>query len=218
MSEARACKECGKMFTPKGREKYCPGPHYRPCPICGVSVLVKYLSDPPAKCDNCKGKKMKPVNKVKSLFDIDSNKSVEPVKVEPEIQPEIQSDHVANNVSEATTQSEVKPSYAVANKIPKKSRKQRSFETTTVDPTNSNIVDPEEFCNSLSGKHFKFNGPGPFGKYDFIPNHDYVLNLERKDGNYLATSSLDLTTGMKVTCYCMYSSQVSIGNRFMPLK
>lgn len=218
MSEARACKECGKMFTPKGRERYCPGPHYRPCPICGVEVLVKYLSDPPAKCNNCKGKRMKPVNKVKSLFNIDDSKDIKPVTKEPEIRPELQVEPNVHIEGSAEPKKEDNSSYAVANKIPKKSKKQRSFEATTVDPNNSNAIDPEEFCNSMSGRNFKFNGPGPFGKYDFVPNHDYVLNLERKDGNYLATSSLDLTTGMKVTCYCMYSSQISIGNRFSPLK
>lgn len=56
-SQLRKCKECGKTFLPKGREQYCPDIHYRPCPICGAPVEAKYLSDPPRKCDKCKGKK-----------------------------------------------------------------------------------------------------------------------------------------------------------------
>lgn len=56
-NQLRKCKECGKTFLPKGREQYCPNIHYRPCPVCGVPVEVKYLSDPPRKCNNCKGKK-----------------------------------------------------------------------------------------------------------------------------------------------------------------
>ena len=52
-----ACKECGKLFEPKGREKYCPDKHYRPCPVCGDPVEAKYLSDPPRRCEKCKGQK-----------------------------------------------------------------------------------------------------------------------------------------------------------------
>ena len=37
--EIRVCELCGKEFTPKiHRQKYCEGPHYRPCPICGKPV------------------------------------------------------------------------------------------------------------------------------------------------------------------------------------
>ena len=56
MIEMRKCKECGKLFHPKGREKYCSDIHYRPCPICGTPVEAKYLSDPPRRCNNCKSK------------------------------------------------------------------------------------------------------------------------------------------------------------------
>lgn len=54
MPEMRKCKECGKLFQPKGREQYCSDIHYRPCPICGTPVEAKYLSDPPRRCANCK--------------------------------------------------------------------------------------------------------------------------------------------------------------------
>lgn len=47
--EMRKCKECGKLFVPKGREQYCSAIHYRPCPVCGKLVEAKYLSDP-ARC------------------------------------------------------------------------------------------------------------------------------------------------------------------------
>lgn len=58
------CKECGKQFEAKSpRVAYCSDIHYRPCPICGKPVEAKYLSDPPRRCEDCKGKsipKMKP--------------------------------------------------------------------------------------------------------------------------------------------------------------
>lgn len=68
--EMRKCKECGKMFMPKGREKYCPDVHYRPCPDCGKPVIAKYLSDPARKCDDCKHKRGSGASKPKALFNI----------------------------------------------------------------------------------------------------------------------------------------------------
>ena len=58
--EMRKCKECGKLFAPKGREQYCSDIHYRPCPVCGKPVEAKYLSDPARRCEDCKkaGKKV----------------------------------------------------------------------------------------------------------------------------------------------------------------
>lgn len=67
--EQRICKECGKIFIPKGREKYCSDKHYRPCPCCGEPTEVLYFSDPPRKCDKCRGRKSQsPAPKQKNSF------------------------------------------------------------------------------------------------------------------------------------------------------
>lgn len=52
----KICKECGKEFEAKNaRQAYCNRRHYRPCPVCGVPVFAKYLSDPARSCSNkCK--------------------------------------------------------------------------------------------------------------------------------------------------------------------
>ena len=39
------CKICGKEFDRIGNAVYCPGPHYRPCPICGEPVEFHRLSE-----------------------------------------------------------------------------------------------------------------------------------------------------------------------------
>lgn len=44
------CKICGKSFERKGNSVYCPGPHYRPCPVCGKPVEFHRLSDPIRCC------------------------------------------------------------------------------------------------------------------------------------------------------------------------
>lgn len=85
MPELRKCKECGKMFMPKGREQYCSDVHYRPCPVCGAPVIAKYLSDPPRKCDNCKHHRS-PQPKVKTLFNIEPE--TKPAEVDHEVEPE----------------------------------------------------------------------------------------------------------------------------------
>lgn len=43
------CKICGREFDRIGNAVYCPGPHYRPCPVCGKPVEYKRPSDP-IKC------------------------------------------------------------------------------------------------------------------------------------------------------------------------
>lgn len=50
----RECAACGKLFQPKGRERYCEGPHYKPCPVCGEMVVATYWSDPPKRCEKCR--------------------------------------------------------------------------------------------------------------------------------------------------------------------
>lgn len=57
----KECAACGKLFQPKGRERYCPGPHYKPCPVCGELVVATYWSDPPKRCDKCRAANAKPV-------------------------------------------------------------------------------------------------------------------------------------------------------------
>lgn len=44
------CKICGKKFERVGNSVYCPGPHYRPCPICGKPVEYRRPTDPYKCC------------------------------------------------------------------------------------------------------------------------------------------------------------------------
>ena len=81
MDTMRKCKECGKLFQPKGREQYCSDVHYRPCPVCGEPVIAKYLSDPPRRCANCKAKNKTITQHIKPLFDIKDIQS--PDTIEP---------------------------------------------------------------------------------------------------------------------------------------
>ena len=50
----KTCAACGKLFQPKGRDRYCEGPHYKPCPVCGEMVVATYWSDPPKRCERCR--------------------------------------------------------------------------------------------------------------------------------------------------------------------
>ena len=77
----RKCKECGKLFQPKGREQYCSDVHYRPCPVCGKLVEVKYLSDPPRRCENCKSQK---IQAAKPLFKLPQSEVTVQDHSEPE--------------------------------------------------------------------------------------------------------------------------------------
>lgn len=44
------CAICGKEFDRVGNGIYCPGPHYRPCPVCGKPVEFHSPKDPVRCC------------------------------------------------------------------------------------------------------------------------------------------------------------------------
>lgn len=44
------CVICGKQFDRVGNGVYCPGPHYRPCPVCGNPVKFHRPSEPYKCC------------------------------------------------------------------------------------------------------------------------------------------------------------------------
>lgn len=93
MANMRKCKECGKLFQPKGREQYCSDVHYRPCPVCGTLVEVKYLSDPPRRCANCKGSK---VPQMKPLFDLPKEEKIQSEQPKEEHKQELQENSQLN--------------------------------------------------------------------------------------------------------------------------
>lgn len=48
---SKLCKLCGKEFIPETRnQQYCKDIHYRPCPVCGKSMVIKYPSKKPTGC------------------------------------------------------------------------------------------------------------------------------------------------------------------------
>lgn len=41
----KECKICGKIFSPRSSmSRYCEGPHYSECPVCGKQFLIKEVS------------------------------------------------------------------------------------------------------------------------------------------------------------------------------
>ena len=102
----KICKECGKEFEAKSaRQQYCSGPHFRPCPVCGTPVEIKYLSDPTPKCAECRKHKTisvpepAPTAKVKKPVEesIEMNVTVPVEKIEPKVTNESEVETVDNS-------------------------------------------------------------------------------------------------------------------------
>jgi len=188
MPEMRKCKECGKLFMPKGREKYCSDVHYRPCPICGEPVIAKYLSDPPRKCEKCKHTKSQPsaVPKQKQIFG--SWNSINPNKNK--------SATIVHDSKSAPEAEIVKPVINTDDLV------------TEIPAT----IGQAEFCEQLTGTVRRYIGKAIPGS--FIPNHDYLMKVEHDEYTYGVSVSEDLTEGEDVNIFRNFSSQISIHQNF----
>ena len=169
--ELRKCKECGKMFEPKGREQYCSDVHYRPCPMCGKPVIAKYLSDPARRCDRCKGKSAKSqpsapvqpsmtikpmtITQAKSLFKLSpmTISQTKKIEVNKETEPRI--------VKEVVTR----------------------IDTDGLDSAQPR-VEPQMFMAYVRGNLFRFMRSEPLCGWD--PGHDYIIDsIDRDEGCYI---------------------------------
>lgn len=192
MPEMRKCKECGKMFTPKGREQYCSDTHYRPCPVCGTPVVAKYLSDPPRKCDKCRGKKeFASFPPTRSLFKFTLNKptSAYPFKPADSKLTEVKQNDEHND--------KIDVSMFANRKIP-------------------DTIDPQAFCEKYSETVFVFIGKECINS--FIPGHKYLVNIQKDDYSYSVSSSEDVTVDDTVDIVRPYSSQLSFHQSFVEVK
>ncbi len=190
--QLRRCKECGELFLPKGREKYCSNTHYRPCPICGTPVEVKYLSDPPKKCPNCKWRKMKPLPdalaaKSTSAFNIipegDEPSGMAQLKAEMEF-----ADQGSDGVVDGDWMDGVDISGHAA------------------------TIGVPEFCEKMTGSVMVYVGKQY--KNCFQRGHKYLLKVERNDYVYNVTSTEDLSSGEPCDLYMPLASQISFHQHF----
>lgn len=193
MKEMRRCKECGKMFVPKGREQYCPDTHYRPCPVCGKPVIVKYYNDPARRCDNCKWRKMPPLPKELAAI------SKSPYNFIPK--------------NEKSAGEALKQEAEILEELEKKSPfKDIPGWSNMLEPTVPDKIDPSAFCETLTGAVRVYIGTGH--KNNFIPGHEYVLKVERDDYNYVVSSAEDVTAEENCDCFLPFASQVSFHQHF----
>jgi len=199
MAEMRMCKECGKLFLPKGREKYCPDTHYRPCPICGTPVVNIYLSDPPRKCDNCRGRRnLKPATNHSKLFNdkkfgFDDNK----FKFAPKPAAESAKPESTPKVAQVTYTAPKIKTQDIITEIPE-------------------TIDQKEFCDEVTGTVRRY--VGPVIKNAFIPGHDYELTINHNDQTYGVKSDLDVTDHKEVNIFLHFTSQISINQNFARIK
>lgn len=202
MAELRKCKECGKMFQPKGREQYCSDIHYRPCPVCGKPVVAKYLSDPARRCDACKGvkgsllavDKPEPVYSKKLATSTLKTKSIFGFNPDPSSQGEV---------------AEAKETTVTA---------MRQFNCTKEIPAR---IDGKIFCDRVSGKTFQFIRTSPL--VGFQPQHIYTLNISQDNSAYIITTIFDNTLDREIefngknSLQIRCTSQTSFYNYFQPV-
>lgn len=199
MAELRKCKECGKMFMPKGREQYCSDVHYRPCPICGTPVIAKYLSDPPRKCDNCRGRRSaaaKP-SKPSKLFKFNDSQMFK-FGAAPKVF------------------NEPKSAQAILEPVITPKENKGLYNPSDILTELPETIDQEDFCTDITGTVRRYIGP--VIKNGFVPGHDYELEVSHSGQCYGVRSGLDVTDHAEVNIYLHYTSQISINQNFARLK
>ncbi len=222
MPEMRKCKECGKLFTPKGREQYCHDIHYRPCPNCGELVIAKYLSDPPRRCDKCKGRKSKPAEVSKEVKLIDKSKTSKPKEEKPKNKQLFKMPGF-NTSFEMKPMTAIKPIAPVGTPSQQKETKDepkidnKQNETTPSQPSKRqykipDTIDSSRFCEERTGSTMEYIGNPHINS--FIPGHTYLLKIERDDYVYWVTSVEDITCGEIVDIAMPYASQISFYQNF----
>lgn len=190
--EMRKCKECGKLFVPKGREKYCSDVHYRPCPVCGEPVEAKYLSDPPKRCAACRHRKMPPLPKElasqsKSLFNF------------------IPKDGTSNGAG-------LKKEIDIAKKMEKEAPGSSLDWATYVEPYIPSVIDATSFCEKETDQTRMYIGS--FNQTGLIPGHEYLIKVTKGRYTYEVNAVQDITTNEDCDILIPYASQISYNQNF----
>ena len=222
--ELRKCKECGKMFQPKGREQYCSDTHYRPCPICGEPVIARYLSDPPRKCDKCRGKRNV---ESKPAIDVKLSDSIKPASpTGPTVKPmqimSLSSNKSIFKINPMTipgTKQEQKPKPEIVDNKSKASEVIQSLVSMSGLEDVPIKVDSKIFCASMSGSRCRFIRKEPL--CGWIPGHEYMINVDHDVAAYIISSSKDESeekqlAGNGIALRC--ASQTSFFNYFRKVK
>jgi len=192
----RKCKECGKTFLPKGREQYCSDIHYRPCPVCGDLVEVKYLSDPPRKCSKCKHIRIK-LSTDQALSDSTSIfKAI--------VKNSNQSGELTQSESESTLLNKTSDTAA-------ENTWMKDVDIIKCAPTDSTV-----FCEHVDGTVMVYVGKQ--FKNGFIPGHRYLLKVERTDYVYHVSSTEDISTNESCDILIPYASQISFYQSFAKIR
>ena len=185
MSDLRACKECGKLFQPKGREQYCSEIHYRPCPECGEPVVAKYLSDPPRRCEKCKNIRSKDASNASSTKFVTIKMPPIPViKLDDNFKSAVNS----NKPKVDAKPVEIEIDLSDTEKIPE--RRETEF-----------------FCSEMSGSTVRFIRKQPL--CGWVPGKDYKVDVTHDVAAYIVTCN---ENNNKISLRC--ASQVSFFNYF----
>ena len=207
MSQMRACVACGKMFMPKGRERYCPGPHYLPCPVCGKPVEIEYISYGPHNCDECKGKRAPKKPAAPKMQSPTAHTSLLQSLI---VNDSKEKDRSSNSVLPSSELIEdgpaTKPDSYDNAEVEVTEKKELSFDTTGMDV--------RTYIGTLRAEDK--------GKRCFIPGHDYVVDIDppsHTKGYYVyeVTAIYDATDDKGVDLYRTFASMKSLEQNFVPV-
>lgn len=149
IGEKKICPACGKEFIQtRTRQKYCDNPHYKPCPICGKMILMKYPGDPAPACSPECRKKLRERHKLEKEVQNESSKSVSSDTKSPKRdKEEHKTVQLFNNNSKTASQPDLKVSQG---ETKTSTTTNQSDKKSTKKPDNKRPEIPESLRSAFS--------------------------------------------------------------------
>lgn len=208
-TKLKVCKICGKEFKSESNTaKYCPGPHYRPCPICGKPVEFHSLSEPVRCCSSeCKEKQKEKTCLVRYGEDVAAKSEAVRAKIQETCNSEpVVSKRISSCIAKYGVQN---PAMAieVRNKIRKTNLSTKSKKRYTLSmqshygvnfPMQSNVLKQKQFDTCQK----RYNVPyACMLEQCRQKNHFIISNINKKVAEILKSYNIDVELEHKIDKY-----------------
>lgn len=212
--KSKKCIACGKEFIPKSNaQKYCDGPHYGKCPVCGKRVLIRDMNVGPQTCSEaCRIERIQITSKerygnaVVMNSEYGRNKSKETCENKYGVQHYSKTSEYLDKFE--TT---MKSRYGVRHALQNQEIKQRQHHTNFIKYGGVSPMCDEAVKEKASNTVIQNFGGFGFAS-DVISDKIHKTNLDRY-GDEIPSRTKDIIDKIQSTCLDRYGNKSYFGSR-----